>query len=70
MICVCKGGKWKYISLGIAINPKFWYFEKNRHKHNSSNREQILKVINEQEQKYYNLPQSKEIIRLQLWLKQ
>ena len=52
MICVCKGGKWKYISLGIAINPKFWYFEKNRHKHHSSNREQILKVINEQEQKY------------------
>ena len=59
MICVCKGGKRKYISLGIAVNPKFWDFEKNRPKRNCPNREQILKVINEQEQKY-----SEQILQL------
>lgn len=52
MICVCKGGKRKYVSLGISVSPKYWDFEKNKPKRNCPNREQILKAINEQEQKY------------------
>lgn len=52
MICVCKEGKRKYVSLGISVNPKYWDFDKNKPKRNCPNREQILKVINEQEQKY------------------
>lgn len=52
MLRVCKGGKKKYVSLGISVNPKYWDFEKSKPKRNCPNREQILKVINEQEQKY------------------
>lgn len=52
MICVCKSGKRKYVSLGVSVNPKYWDFEKNKPKRNCPNREQIIKAINEQEQKY------------------
>lgn len=52
MICVCKEGKRKYISLGISVKPNNWDFEKNKPKRNCPNREQIIKVLNEQEQKY------------------
>lgn len=52
MLRVCKNGKKKYISLGISVNPKYWDFEKNKPKRNCPNRERIIKVINEQEQKY------------------
>lgn len=52
MICVCKEGKRKYVSLGISVKPQFWNFDKNRPKRNCPNREQIIKLINEQEQKY------------------
>lgn len=52
MICVCKDGKRKYISLGMSVNPKNWDFEKNKPKRNCPNRELIIKVLNEQEQKY------------------
>lgn len=52
MLRVCKGGKKKYVGLGISVNPKYWDFEKNKPKRNCPNREQIIKAINEQEQKY------------------
>ena len=52
MICVCKGGKRKYISLGISVNPNFWDFKKGKPKRNCPNREQINLLIKEQEQKY------------------
>lgn len=52
MLRVCKGGKKKYVSLGISVNPMYWDFEKNKPKRNCPNKEQIVKVINEQEQKY------------------
>ena len=52
MLRVCKGGKKKYISLGISVSPNYWDFDKNKPKRNCPNREQILKAINEQEQKY------------------
>lgn len=52
MLRVCKGGKKKYVGLGISVNPKYWDFEKSRPKRNCPNREQIIKAINEQEQKY------------------
>lgn len=52
MICVCKSGKRKYVSLGISVSPQFWDFEKNKPRRNCPNREQIVKVINEQEQRY------------------
>ena len=52
MLRVCKSGKKKYVSLGISVNPKYWDFDKNKPKRNCPNREQILKAINEQEQKY------------------
>ena len=52
MICVCKDGKRKYVGLGISVNPKYWDFKKNKPKRNCPNRERILKVINEQEQRY------------------
>ena len=52
MICVCKEGKRKYISLGISVKPNNWDFEKNKPKRNCPNREQIIKLLNEQEQKY------------------
>lgn len=52
MLRVCKGGKKKYVSLGISVNPQYWDFEKNKPKRNCPNREQIIRAINEQEQKY------------------
>ena len=52
MICVCKDGKRKYVGLGISVNPKYWDFKKNSPKRNCPNREQLIKVINEHEQKY------------------
>lgn len=52
MICVCKEGKRKYISLGVSINPVYWDFKKNKPKRNCPNREQINLLIREQEQKY------------------
>lgn len=52
MICVCKGGKRKYISLGISVNPNYWDFKKGKPKRNCPNREQINLLIKEQEQKY------------------
>lgn len=52
MICVCKEGKRKYVSLGVSINPVYWDFKKNKPKRNCPNREQINLLIREQEQKY------------------
>ena len=52
MICVCKDGKRKYISLGVSVNPKYWDFEKNKPKRSCPNKEQIIKIINEQERRY------------------
>lgn len=52
MICVCKEGKRKYISLGVSINPVYWDFKKNKPKRNCPNLEQINLLIREQEQKY------------------
>lgn len=52
MLRVCKGGKKKYVSLGTSINPKYWDFEKNKPKCNCPNWEQMVRAINEQEQKY------------------
>ena len=52
MICVCKGGKRKYISLGISVNPNYWDFKKGKPKRNCPNREQINLLIKEQERKY------------------
>ena len=52
MIRVCKGGKKKYLSLGISILPQFWDFQKNKPKRNCPNREQIEKLINEKSREY------------------
>ena len=52
MICVCKEGKRKYISLGVSINPAYWDFKKNKPKRNCPNKEQLNQLIREQEQKY------------------
>ena len=46
MLRVCKGGKKKYVSLGISVNPIYWDFEKNKPKRNCPNKEQIVKVTN------------------------
>ncbi len=45
MLQVTKGGKRKYQSLGISINPKFWDFTRNKPKPNCPNREYIQKII-------------------------
>ena len=52
MLRVCMNGKKKYVSLGISVKSQYWDFEKNKPKRNCPNRERILKVINEQEQRY------------------
>ena len=52
MLRVCMSGKKKYVSLGISVKSQYWDFEKNKPKRNCPNRERILKVINEQEQRY------------------
>ena len=52
MICVCKGGKRKYIGLGVSIKPIYWDFKKNKPKRNCPNKEQLNNLIREQEQKY------------------
>lgn len=52
MICVCKDGKRKYISLGIFVNLNFGAFKKGNPKRNCPNRERINLLIKEQEQKY------------------
>lgn len=45
MLQVTKGGKRKYQSLGISINPKFWDFTRNKPKSNCPNKEFIQKII-------------------------
>ena len=39
MLQVSKGGKRKYQSLGISINPKYWDFTRNKPKPNCPNKE-------------------------------
>ena len=55
MIRLCKDGKRKYKSLGISINPQHWDFEKNTPKRNCQNKELIIKIINENINKYSEL---------------
>ena len=38
MIRLCKDGKKKYVSLGVAVLPQFWDFEKNKPKRNCPNK--------------------------------
>ena len=45
MLQVSKGGKRKYQSLGISINPKYWDFARNKPKPNYPNKEYIQKII-------------------------
>ena len=45
MLQVSKGGKRKYQSLGISINPKYWDFARNKPKPNCPNKEYIQKII-------------------------
>ena len=45
MLQVSKGGKRKYQSLGISINPKYWDFTRNKPKSNCPNKEYIQKII-------------------------
>ena len=45
MIRLCKDGKKKYVSLGVAVLPQFWDFEKNRPKRNFPNKKLIDKLI-------------------------
>ena len=52
MIRLCKGKKLKYVGLGISVLPQHWDFKKNTPKRNCYNRELILKIINENINKY------------------
>ena len=45
MICICKNGKRKYISLGVSVAPQYWDFQKNKPKRNCPNRIVIEKLI-------------------------
>lgn len=45
MLQINKGGKRKYKSLGLSIDPKFWDFNKNKLKANCPNYEHIQKII-------------------------
>ena len=45
MICICKNGKRKYISLGVSVAPQYWDFRKNKPKRNCPNRIVIEKLI-------------------------
>ena len=45
MIRLCKDGKKKYVSLGVAVLPQFWDFEKNKPKRNYPNKILIDKLI-------------------------
>lgn len=55
MIRISKGGKKKYISLGISVHPDNWDFEKNKPKRKCPNKENIEKLIREQISKYNQL---------------
>lgn len=50
MLQVSKGGKRKYQSLGISINPKYWDFTRNKPKPNCPNKEYIQKIILDKQQ--------------------
>ena len=45
MIRLCKDGKKKYVSLGVAVLPQFWDFEKNKPKRNYPNKILFDKLI-------------------------
>lgn len=47
MVCVCKGGKRKYQSLGISIKTEQWDFKTNLPKTQCPNRERIILLMNE-----------------------
>ena len=47
MVCVCKGGKRKYQSLGISIKTEQWDFKTNLPKAQCPNRERIILLMDE-----------------------
>ena len=48
MVRICKDGKRKYKSLGIAIHPKFWNFRSNLLKGSCPDYERLQLIINEE----------------------
>ena len=52
MVCVYKDKIRKYISVGVSVHSHNWDFNKNQPKVNCPNRELILKIMNEQVNKY------------------
>lgn len=55
MIRVCKDGKKKYHSLGIAIQPCYWDFKKNKPKRNCPNKAHIDRLIADKLKEYARL---------------
>ena len=60
VIRLTKNRKRRYISLGIAINPQYWDFEKNKTKRLCPNKELIENTITEKISKY-----QKQVLELQ-----
>ena len=52
MVCICKDGKRKYVSLGLSVKAEHWNFEKNIPKSNCPNREHISILIANRKKEY------------------
>lgn len=61
MVRICKGGKRKYKSLGISVNPVHWDFKKNLPKAKCPNYETLLILINEKMSEFQRIILDKKV---------
>ena len=52
MVKITKNGKRSLKTLGIALNPKYWDFERDKPKSNCPNRTYVMSIITNTLQKY------------------
>ena len=55
MVKITKNGKRSLKSLGVAVNPKYWDFERDKPKSNCPNRTYIVNIITNTLQKYQTI---------------
>ena len=55
MVKITKNGKRSLKSLGVAVNPKYWDFERDKPKSNCPNRTYIMSIITNALQKYQTI---------------
>ena len=61
MVKITKNGKRSLKTLGVSLNPKYWYFDRDRPKSNCPNRTHIVSIITNALQKYQSIQLDMEV---------